>query len=120
VSPEGIIQGRYTNGQSRTLGQVVLRVVHSKDAIEEVIEGQNQDRTWLQVCEFLKAKETGDSSDNAAAKARAIAEPHVPQLAPDEIENPIDPNPAGPVRLLHRAEGRVLSERLGHRDDGSS
>lgn len=75
------------------LGQVVLRVVHSKDAIEDVIEGQNQDRTWLQVCEFLKAKETGDSSDNAAAKARAIAEPIVPELAPDEIENPIPPVP---------------------------
>ncbi len=76
------------------LGQVVLRIVHSKDVKEDVLQGQNQDRTWLQVCEFLKAKETGDSSAHAAAKALAVSEPTPNEnLAPDDIENPIPPVP---------------------------
>ncbi|MEK7881498.1 flagellar hook protein FlgE [Methyloversatilis sp. NSM2] len=36
VSPEGIIQGRYTNGQSRTLGQVVLASFQNPDGMVQL------------------------------------------------------------------------------------
>lgn len=36
VSPEGIIQGRYTNGQSRNLGQVVLATFQNPDGMVQL------------------------------------------------------------------------------------
>lgn len=36
VSPEGVIQGRYTNGQSRTLGQVVLASFQNPDGMVQL------------------------------------------------------------------------------------
>lgn len=36
VSPEGIIQGRYTNGQSRTLGQIVMATFQNPDGMTQL------------------------------------------------------------------------------------
>jgi flagellar hook protein FlgE len=36
VSPEGILQGRYTNGQSRNLGQVVLATFQNPDGMTQL------------------------------------------------------------------------------------
>ncbi|WP_018409966.1 flagellar hook protein FlgE [Methyloversatilis thermotolerans] len=36
VSPEGIVQGRYTNGQSRNLGQVVLATFQNPDGMVQL------------------------------------------------------------------------------------